>query len=358
MATITDYLTQLQADKQALVDNLNTMEVEVSDDETFTTLVPKVLDIETGVPIEDYFIMDPLTQIYGNAGVYAIKKIPLLDTSQLSVGDYMFSNFKSITEIPLINTTNMTTMKSMFNACESLITIPALDTQKVTDMTSMFNGCISLSTAPLLNTSKVKTMNNMFYNCISLEELPNFDMSSVTSAYNLCYMCSNLTKVPVLNLPNCTSFNQVFRNCKKLTEVVFGATPKITSLSNMFEMTDGLLERISEIDCQSVTSVYSMFGASNSRYPNLVGLGGFLNLGQAYSTTQSANHTHYNLSILNLTSLTEQSLINVLTKVYDIKTKGCNAQNISIGATNLAKLTSTEGQAALVQATEYGWTVS
>lgn len=46
MATTADYLTQLQADKQTLIDNLVAKGVEASNDETFTTLVPKVAEIK------------------------------------------------------------------------------------------------------------------------------------------------------------------------------------------------------------------------------------------------------------------------------------------------------------------------
>lgn len=48
MATIAEQLIQLQNDKQVLVDNLVAKGVEASSDETFTTLAPKVADIEAG----------------------------------------------------------------------------------------------------------------------------------------------------------------------------------------------------------------------------------------------------------------------------------------------------------------------
>ena len=48
MPTTADYLTQLQSDRNALADNLVTMGVEASQSETFTSLVPKVLDIQGG----------------------------------------------------------------------------------------------------------------------------------------------------------------------------------------------------------------------------------------------------------------------------------------------------------------------
>lgn len=47
MATTADYLTQLQTDKQNLVNNLVEKGVEATSDETFTSLVPKVLEIES-----------------------------------------------------------------------------------------------------------------------------------------------------------------------------------------------------------------------------------------------------------------------------------------------------------------------
>lgn len=51
MPSTSDYLTQLQTDKTNLVSNLNTMGVEASASETFTSLAPKVLDIQSGIEI-------------------------------------------------------------------------------------------------------------------------------------------------------------------------------------------------------------------------------------------------------------------------------------------------------------------
>ena len=46
MATIAEYLLQLQADKEALINSLSEKGVEVAADATFTTLVPKVDEVE------------------------------------------------------------------------------------------------------------------------------------------------------------------------------------------------------------------------------------------------------------------------------------------------------------------------
>ena len=46
--TVQEYITSLNTDKQTLVNNLTTKGVSASNEETFTTLVPKVLDIDSG----------------------------------------------------------------------------------------------------------------------------------------------------------------------------------------------------------------------------------------------------------------------------------------------------------------------
>lgn len=53
MATITELLSQLQTDKNNLVANLISKGVEASETETFTSLVPKVLTISTGIDTSD-----------------------------------------------------------------------------------------------------------------------------------------------------------------------------------------------------------------------------------------------------------------------------------------------------------------
>ena len=46
--------------------------------------------------------------------------------------------------------------------------------------------------------------------------------------------------------------------------------------------------------------------------------------------------------------------MNVINNLYDIATKGCNAQLLYLGSTNLAKLSAEE----IAIATNKGWTVS
>ena len=283
MATTAEYLTQLQTDKSTLVTNLVAKGVDATNDETFTSLVPKVANIQGGVDINDYFnptIAAATNTQYTNGINAIIKKIP--DTITIS-GDScasMFQYCSAITTIPLLDTSGVTNMSKMFFN-SSVQAIPPLNTSEVTNMTSMFEGCKSLQTIPAIDTSKVTTFEGMFFACSALNSLPLLDMSSATSLYR--------TFVSVTNLTHSS---------------------------------------------------------------------GFPNLGKAYLTTSAANNYTYTLTLSSCSKLTEISIINILNNLYDIKTKGCQSQKVVLGSTNLAKLTSEEGQTALSNAQAKGWTVS
>ena len=213
--------------------------------------------------------------------------------------------------------------------------IANLDTSNITDMHEMFKNCANLTHLDLSNfdTSKVTNMYAMFDSCSQLKtlDLSGFDTSKVTNMYAMFEYCQNLTTL------NLTVFD----------------TSKVTNMYNMFNYCRKL-SNIPKLNASNVTSVSSMFNYCNV----LTDFGGLENLGQAYLTTQSANYSNYKLALSRSLQLTEQSLINVLNNLYDIATKGCNTQQVVLGSTNLAKLTSEEGQSALTNATAKGWTVS
>ena len=230
-----------------------------------------------------------------------LTEIPLLDTSNVKNMSSMFSRCSKLTTIPLLNTSKVYSMEAMFEYCTSLVSIPLLDTSNVIEMNGMFSSCSNLTSIPLLNTSKARQMQHTFNSCYSLTSIPQLDTSNVTTFYNTFYNCNNLTDVPLLNASKATYMVNVFAGTSKLTN-----------------------------------------------------FGGFENLGQAYSTTQSVNYNAYKLDLQWSPSLTHDSLMNVINNLYDIKTKGCNSQQLVLGSTNLAKLTAEE----IAIATNKGWTVS
>ena len=241
-----------------------------------------------------------------------------VETSGVDINDYFKPTIAAATNTQYTNGINAIIKKipdtitisgdscaSMFQYCAAITTIPPLDTSGVIDMSKMFFNCDSLQTIPPLNTSEVINMAVMFENCTSLQAIPAMDTSKVTRFSETFYKCSALTSLPLLNMSSATN----------LANILYKAS-------------------------------------------NIINIGGFTDLGNGYLTSTSANYYSYTLNVSTCTKLTETSIINILNNLYDIKTKGCNAQQVVLGSTNLAKLTSEEGQQALSSATEKGWSIS
>ena len=179
------------------------------------------------------------------------------------------------------------------------INIP--DTSNVTKASYMFQNAKKLINIPQFNTSNMTDMKNMFYGCTELISIPQLNTNKAINIGYMFYNCIELTTVPLLNCNNVTTINSIFYNCRELTT-----------------------------------------------------LGGFENLGQAYLTTQSANYSNYTLNLSASSKITHDSLMNVINNLYDIATKGCNAQKLILGSTNISKLSAEEIQIA----TSRGWSVS
>ena len=191
------------------------------------------------------------------------------------------------------------------NASHSLNTyikkVPSMNTSKTTNFSYFFNQCHSITEIPLIDTSNGTNFNSMFGNCKSLLRIPELNTRNMEKAENMFSECGKLTTIPLLKASKTKSILYAFTYCSSLTN-----------------------------------------------------FGGLENIGEAYSTTQSANYVYYQVELSYSRKLTHESLLNVINNLYDIKTKGCNAQKLVLGASNLAKLTPEE----IAIATEKGWTVS
>ena len=265
----------------------------------------EIASIESGVDINEY-LSDTITNGSDSLGgwIKTVKKMRSPLTVKGTDAQYMFNRYP-LNELPQLDTSNVTNMSYMFYNCYYLTTIPQLNTSNVTNMSRMFYSCYGLTTIPQLDTSNVTNMSDMFNSCNKLTTIPQLNTSNVANMSDMFSGCNKLTTILQLNGEKLTNINYVFRSC--------------SSLENF---------------------------------------NGLINLGQAYSTTTSANYGNYRLDLSDSKSLTEQSIINILNNLYDIATKGCKTQTVTLGATNLAKLTSTEGQQALANAQSKGWNIN
>ena len=232
----------------------------------------------------------------------------VVSTSGVDINDYYDTNNNYsgdirlyIKEIPTLNTENLTTMSQFFNTCQNLTNIPNINTSNVTNMYVMFGSCKKLKTIPALDTSKVINMSNMFAACQSLIEIPELYTNNVVDMSSMFNGCVSLKTIPKLNF-------------------------------------------------ESVTNISWFLSGAN----NVVNIGGFENLGAAYSTTKSANYSYYRLDLRSCSKLTHESLMNVINNLYDIAAKGVKTQQLVLGSTNISKLSAEELQIC----TERGWSVS
>lgn len=213
--------------------------------------------------------------------------------------------------------------------------LTALDTSKMTSFSQMFQYCSNLKSINLssLNVSKISNLYSMFDYCTSLESI---DMS-------------------VFNNGAVTSLRATFNNCPLLdkTNIIMFDTTNVTNMNGTFNYAETRTS-LPTLNADSAVDVNS-FCSSNSELQDFDGL---VNLGKGYSTSSAENNNNYKFNLEQSKKLTETSLINILNNLYDIATKGVTAQQCVIGSTNIAKLTSEEGQQALQNATTKGWTVS
>ena len=264
---------------------------------------------QTGVDINDYFENTITSQNSNNfAKQYLVKKIPQIYVDSSVTTLYSaFAGVNFITELKLLG-----------------------DTSNVKDCSSMFSQAHYLIKLELFDTQNVKNMSNMFYYSNRLEKIPHFNTQNVTNMSSMLSNASEFQVLPQFNTQNVTNMSSMLSNANKLTTV-----PKLIA--------------------NKVTNVGSMFSGTKSYFTDF---GGLENLGMAYSISFRENYSSYTLDLSKCIVLTEQSLINALTNLYDIATKGCKVQQCVLGSENIVKLSSEEGQEALIQAQNYGWTIS
>ena len=202
----------------------------------------------------------------------------------------------------------------------------------------LFNGFRALEKLDTsgIDTSNCTNMNLMFGNLFSLKELEvnHFDTSKVTSMYNTF---GGLKSAEVLDLSNWNTSN-------------------VTDMSYMFNSCFKIITlNLSNFNMSKVTNISSMFYDSSFKGMALQNI--IISnhqLGKAYLSSQSENYSSYTLDVKSLPLLTHESLMGIINGLYDIKTAGVASQQLILGSTNLAKLTSEE----IAVATNKGWTVS
>lgn len=242
--TTSDYLEQLQQDREDLIDNLETKGITgLTGDETFTELVPEVLNIQSGADLSEYFTTEYNSIPSDGMATNALKKYPDIYVGN-NVTDLSYSTgFKTNIVPKIICGNNIITMSKMYGNAENVaydkficsnatnIDVSGLDTSNVQSMSYMFAKCGKLQTVNLsnFNTSNLLNMASMFSSCTSLTSITfgnNFDTSSVSQMNGMFSGCTSLTSLDLSSftsdaITGTSATNNMFASCTSLTKIDF-----------------------------------------------------------------------------------------------------------------------------------------
>ena len=245
--TTENYLEQLETDRQGMVTNLTTKGITgLTGDETFTELVPEVLDIQTTPNLQsksETITTNTTTTITADSGYDGLSSVEV--TTNVSGGD--LSEYFNETPASLPSYKDGWFEKNYFKKC-SILTIPNNSNNfdsifasytgsavpKIicgSNVTSLLNAYASGGSTMYmtsidctgLNTTNVTTTQNMFWGCSSLTDLNlgNPTFSNVTTMANMFNSCSRLTTIDLSSVSPTSSVNcyRMFNGCTSLTKI-------------------------------------------------------------------------------------------------------------------------------------------
>lgn len=350
MATTAEYLNKLVTQKNTLADNLVEKGVDATHDETFETLVPKVLEISSGggggiYPIDNTGM--PTGDVTVPDGVVTLSKIPFnantnitsvsLPTSLTSISDSCFENCTSLQSVNIPS--GVTAIPSYcFSNCTNLTTVH-IPSNCISFAQYSFASCTKLKNITMDVNSKYTFEQYCFLRCTSLT---NNDVESLLQKASLVYGyifqgCTGITDITASYVwtgmfADCTNLNRViiktsgsahntgdsvFINCTSLQEVQLAPDTKKIGQQIFY-------------NCSALKTVYlpsTITEGSNSAFDGCTALED-VQLGQDWNMSLRLNVSN---------NLTVDSMVAMFNSLKDLT--GETAKTLTLGSTNLAKLT-------------------
>ena len=249
---------------------------------------------------------------------------------------YDYSTVEKFKYFQFDSTSATTDFGITWAGCKNLASFPVIDTAKGTRFNATWKDCSALTSFPQLNVSKGTNFEEAWRGCRSLTEFPALDLSSGTNFMNAWRECSSLTSFPALDLSKGTDFTRTWGDCTSLTSFPALDLSRGTDFYNTWQ------------NCSSLTSIGQLDLSAGTRFlgtwescPALTTLGGFGAIKESFDLSAS-------------TLLTIDSLMNVIIQSADLNSLGIAGKTMTLGSTNLAKLT--DEQKAV--ATSKGWTLA
>lgn len=321
-------------EKSEIVNSLTPSRIEVTQDEGADALSKVTIDLS---PLELQSKTVNITQngqttITPDEGKIGLDKV-IINASNITEWGSTLEEYIDGAHGEYIKTSLLVDYQNTYNSFKDLTTIPQFSSNGnhykfipnlplPSNTKKLFMYWYDIIEVPdFLNLNEITDVSNFFAGCYSLRDFKySGDFNATNSISGLFQQCTNLSGDISINAPNATSANSAFYLCKNINSITLTTAP-LTIYGYIF------------LNATKLQSVYNLnLGeTSEAQY-------------QPFYCSNLTNITFADSSIINnstsfsaCTKLTVDSILNILNILKDLT--GSTSATLTLGATNLAKLT-------------------
>lgn len=321
-------------EKSEIVNSLTPSRIEVTPDEGVDALSKVTVDLSS-LELQSKTVnitQNGQTTITPDEGKIGLDKV-IINASNITEWGSTLEEYIDGAHGEYIKTSLLVDYQNTYNSFKDLTTIPQFSSNGnhykfipnlplPSNTKNLFMYWYDIIEVPdFLNLNEITDVSNFFAGCYSLRDFKySGDFNATNSIAGLFQQCTNLSGDISINAPNATSANSAFYLCKNINSITLTTAP-LTIYGQIF------------LNATKLQSVYNLnLGeTSEAQY-------------QPFYCSNLTNITFADSSIINnstsfsaCTKLTVDSILNILNILKDLT--GSTSATLTLGATNLAKLT-------------------
>lgn len=321
-------------EKSEIVNSLTPSRIEVAPDEGVDALSKVTVDLSS-LELQSKTVnitQNGQTTITPDEGKIGLDKV-IINASNITEWGSTLEEYIDGAHGEYIKTSLLVDYQNTYNSFKDLTTIPQFSSNGnhykfipnlplPSNTKNLFMYWYDIIEVPdFLNLNEITDVSNFFAGCYSLRDFKySGDFNATNYISGLFQQCTNLSGDISINAPNATSANSAFYLCKNINSITLTTAP-LTIYGQIF------------LNATKLQSVYNLnLGeTSEAQY-------------QPFYCSNLTNITFADSSIINnstsfsaCTKLTVDSILNILNILKDLT--GSTSATLTLGATNLAKLT-------------------
>lgn len=321
-------------EKSEIVNSLTPSRIEVTPDEGVDALSKVTVDLSS-LELQSKTVnitQNGQTTITPDEGKIGLDKV-IINASNITEWGSTLEEYIDGAHGEYIKTSLLVDYQNTYNSFKDLTTIPQFSSNGnrykfipnlplPSNTKGLFRYWYDIIEVPdFLNLNEITDVSNFFADCYSLRDFKySGDFNATNSIAGLFQQCTNLSGDISINAPNATSANFAFYLCKNINSITLTTAP-LTIYGQIF------------LNATKLQSVYNLNLGETSEAQH-----------QPFFCSNLTNITFADGSIINNSTsfssckkLTVDSILNILNILKDLT--GSTSATLTLGATNLAKLT-------------------